>query len=414
MPDIGLVYYSIGGIPLLALRIFPTTFCLALFARFQPGLFDAFPSWLRSDLALWVLGLLALAEIVAYKNPEFSDFFNAFDREIKAAAYLIYSGIVIHSGELTVAAPDSSLLKNAMLGGSLAWSTAAAAGTWALAGSRQAIWDVLIEIDDDDSLGIRRLISWMEDFWVAIGVGLLVLLPMLSLLASGLTVLGLIFFQKAIRKRELQALIPCKKCGANIHPSALSCPACHSDINNPLTMNFWGLPSDLPVSDTESHRLNLISKRRCLVCASKLPNRSIQQKCPMCGALVIPSEAWFDAYLRFVQRGLGRTLVVCFCFGLVPVIGLVPGIIYYRFGLISNLRRYIPRTVGCLTRWVVRIINLVLLGLQGIPLVGAVALPAMCLTNYFVYRTVLCHERGKAFGAQRTRGTDALFSTSTV
>jgi len=165
--------------------------------------------------------------------------------------------------------------------------------------------------------------------------------------------------------------------------------------------------------DRQQHRLELISKRRCLVCASKLPKRAIQQKCEACGSLALPSEAWFDAYLSHVKIGLGRTLGVCFFFGLVPVIGLIPGIIYYRFGLISNLRRYVPPTVGIATRWVVRIINMILLTLQGIPILGALALPAMCLVNYYVYRAVVLREGSRQFGPSHQMTVNPELSVST-
>jgi hypothetical protein len=406
--------FSIGGAPLYTLRIFPTTFILAAMARwFKPDAFVSFPGWLTSDLAVGVLACLALAEILANKIPELNELLQSFDREIKVAAYFVYSGVILRTGAITIA--EQPTVQTMGILPSWNWVLAGffAAGVWFLAGTRSRVMSVLIETDDDDSLGIRRLISWAEDGWAIIGTIFLVVMPFAALLISGLTMAGLVLVQRAIDAREKKQLVPCASCGQSLHPAALTCRFCHAETPQPLQVNFVGLPTLKPVHDRQQHRLELVSKRRCMVCASKLPKRAIQQKCEACGSLVLPSEAWFDAYLSHVKGRLGRTLGVCFCFGLVPVIGLIPGIIYFRFGLISNLRRYAPPTVGFAARWVVRIISIILLTLQGIPILGALALPAMCLVNYYVYRAVLLRERSRHFGLSHQMTANAELSVST-
>ena len=92
-----------------------------------------------------------------------------------------------------------------------------------------------------------------------------------------------------------------------------------------------------------------------------------------------------------------KTLGICFALSFIPVFGLIPGILYYRLSLISSLRIYVPLSTGCLMRWVIRIINLILLGIQWVPLLGSLTLPLMCLVNYQVYRKVLEGERRKHF-----------------
>lgn len=83
----------------------------------------------------------------------------------------------------------------------------------------------------------------------------------------------------------------------------------------------------------------------------------------------------------------------------------MPGIIYYRLSLIASVRRYLPRHVGCLTRWGVRLLNLSLITLQPIPGLGALTLPAMCISNFYIYQAVLLGEAKKLKSVNQTMST---------
>ena len=72
-----------------------------------------------------------------------------------------------------------------------------------------------------------------------------------------------------------------------------------------------------------------------------------------------------------------------------PLLGLIPGIVYYRLSLLGGLRRYLPTGASIVTRWTVRLLNLVLIALQWIPFVGAAMLPLLCITNFALYRRAL-------------------------
>ncbi|MEZ4837069.1 MAG: hypothetical protein R2873_34590 [Caldilineaceae bacterium] len=144
--------------------------------------------------------------------------------------------------------------------------------------------------------------------------------------------------------------------------------------------------------DTESHRTKLISLRRCPVCAS-LPSKGVQQTRSVCNAVTFGSQSDLDRYLTGVNKQLPVTLVVCFLLGLLPVLGLLPpGIIYYRFTLVSKVKRYMPRHIGFQAKRGVRILNGVLILLQPIPFVGAFLLMLMCYSNYVIYRGLLERE----------------------
>ena len=80
-----------------------------------------------------------------------------------------------------------------------------------------------------------------------------------------------------------------------------------------------------------------------------------------------------------------KTLLVCLLLGAIPVLGVIPGVAYYRLNLVAGLRGYIPPLRGCTTKWVVRLIHFGVIALQPIPLVGAVVLPFMCWSTYAIY-----------------------------
>ena len=90
-----------------------------------------------------------------------------------------------------------------------------------------------------------------------------------------------------------------------------------------------------------------------------------------------------------------RTLITCLGLSFIPVLGLIPGIIYYKVNLLSSLRCYIPRATGCLTRWVTRLFTLLLICLQPVPILGMFTLPLMALTSYLLYRSALRREGSK-------------------
>ncbi len=80
-------------------------------------------------------------------------------------------------------------------------------------------------------------------------------------------------------------------------------------------------------------------------------------------------------------------LGVSLLFSLVPVVGLIPGVIYYRLALVAPFRRYIPRGRTLLLRWGIWLLFLVLVLLQWVPLLGGLVVPTMALVSYKVYRT---------------------------
>lgn len=215
-----------------------------------------------------------------------------------------------------------------------------------------------------------------------------------------MTAVGLWLVQLFLQRREERQKVPCVQCGERILPSALSCFSCSTPVAQPQAIGAFGQPTTRPAADLDEHRLRLLSKRRCLVCATRLKNKRLRQQCVACGNEMLPSLAWADHYVAYVESRLQKTLLMCLGFSLVPILGLIPGVIYYRLGLISALRAYVPPSRSFLTRLVVRMTNLLLLALQWIPVLGALTLPLMCYLNYLLYRRALLRQKQVSFALE--------------
>lgn len=176
-------------------------------------------------------------------------------------------------------------------------------------------------------------------------------------------------------------------------------------------VGWIGQPRPEPVTDPAAHRLALIKYRRCPSCATRLKKRAVQQACPSCATVTFTDIAQVNSFLRVLDRQLPRTLIVSGLLGLVPVIGVVPAIIYYRLSLIASLQSYVPASIGCFTNWVLQIVAIVLIGMQSIPGIGIFAIPALCLITYTVQRQIVL---GQATANIRATGGLAMPDGKTV
>jgi hypothetical protein len=107
------------------------------------------------------------------------------------------------------------------------------------------------------------------------------------------------------------------------------------------------------------------------------------------------NQAEFQDYLGVLQARLPKTLLICLGLSAIPVIGVIPGVVYYRLTLVSGLRGYVPPLRGCLARVMIRVINWGIIALQPIPILGALIVPLMCLSTYTIYRNSLRNRAGK-------------------
>jgi hypothetical protein len=283
------------------------------------------------------------------------------------------------------------------------WALLMATGTWLLALFRQKVVDLIAELDDGDNLGLLRMLSLAEGGWTITLTVVLIVAPFLALTLTLLTLLMLLLIRKWFERRDERSKVPCATCGTPIYPMALFCHSCRHTNQAPRKVGVFGQAKAAPATDRATHRLNLMARKRCHCCASRLVQKTIRQVCPACGTATFDDASEVNAYLRTLDKKLPLTLLICGALGALPVIGIVPGIVYYRLSLVAGLRAYLPSTVGCLTRWGVRLASTVLVMLQPFFL-GWLTLPAMALLNYVVYRQVLLAGRGRLSQLSPTAG----------
>lgn len=307
-------------------RAFMPAFVAALLLRFgdsaplaaQLGLAGNVhaPSWFISNVSLVALGILSGVELWATKNADVREMFHQFDGAVKPLMTLLTSlGMAgVDDGEL-IRAIHQAGMSDGLFG-------LLAAGTvFFLTSARQSLYELLAEIDADDSLGVQKLFSWAEDGWVIFGAVMLVVFPLLMILLTAI-VFGLLYaWQKAAHAREERMRVACAACGNPIYRCAIACSVCGVENRQACAVNWLGLPKpDLP-ADPASHALRLIAVRRCPSCATRLKQKNPRQTCECCRRELFGDDAELAAYLQLVRARFAPTLVVCFLLGLVPVVG---------------------------------------------------------------------------------------------
>lgn len=343
------------------------------------------PHWFTSDVTIGALGVLALLELLADKSPDAKAVLLEIDGYVKPAmAGLTTLGIL---GATDVAFVEETLKRGDLVSLDSAFALAVAVGTWWLATLRASLLAMFVDADADDDAGVQGLMSWAEDVWAALGPWLLILYPlvMLGLLAM---VSGLLWVaRKRADAREEQSRVPCGSCGEPTYVCALACAQCGTEVPAPRDVSWLGRSLEAPAPDRADHPHRLAEKHRCPRCAARLDQRDPRQACPACAHPMFTDAAFRDAYVARVGARLPRVLAISFLFSLVPVLGLIPGVIYSRLQLVAPFRRHMPRGRTFVLRWIIRVIFLLLILGQLVPGVGGFAVPIMALISHQAYRS---------------------------
>jgi hypothetical protein len=261
--------------------------------------------------------------------------------------------------------------------------------TYFAAGLRAKVVELVTDADDGDDVGLQSLLAWTENSAAVLGVVFLLLFPLAAVVLSALTTFGIWSVRRRAEKREESSRVACAGCATPILPHASACHACGRAVDAPRAVGVFGQPKAALALDREHHAFELVSRKRCPTCATRLRQRAVRQACPTCKKTTFASPAEFERYLAVIEARLPRTLLVSLALGAIPLLGVIPGVIYYRLNLVAGLRGYIPPLRGCTTKWVVRLIHFGVIALQPIPLVGAIVLPFMCWSTYAIYRRSL-------------------------
>ena len=340
-------------------------------------------SWFTSEIAVTLLGLLALVEFVVMHNPELRALANEYEVYPKTImAAITFLGFF----DATEAEGLTQLLDQAAISDVLA-AVAVAAGVYATSSRRQQLMALFIEADESDEVGIQKLISWAEDLWVLFGPWFLLVFPLLTVILIGIVLALLYRARKRAEAREEQAKVPCSQCETPIFRSALACPSCGSATEAPRAVGYLGQAKPNQEANPETHPYRLVEKKRCPVCATRFKKRKARQSCTACGHALMDDPAFAHQYATRIGRRVPVVLGVSFLLSLIPIVGLIPAVIYYRLELVAPFRRYVPRGRSVLLRWGTRVFYFLLITIQWVPFLGGFVAPVMGFTSYQIYRT---------------------------
>jgi hypothetical protein len=401
-----------SSVGLFSSRAFVPAFAAALLLRFGPhvgivhdlGLLATIgttsaPAWFTHDVTLWVLGILAGLEVAANKSHDARMVLAEVDHWGKPGmAALTYLGILRatdrdFAGRLMT--PHAATL------GQLVPAAAVAVGTYYVASWRKQALQVVHASDHDDSTGLQRLLSWVEESWAFFGIMLAILFPILMLILVGLVVGFIALLKFAARRMEERSKVACGGCQALMYRSALQCPDCRAKNPRPMGVNWLGTASTEP-ANVEELPFALAAKRRCPRCATRLTKRRPEQRCERCGHAPFGEPEFVAGYDERVRERVGPCTLVCFLLGFIPVIGLIAGIVYYRMALCAAYRSYIPWGKNFFMRWTLRIFFVFLFWLQPVPLLGWLIVPLMAWISHKCYRRLFLNMAEEA--ASRGKG----------
>lgn len=416
-----LIIQALGSTGLFASRAFVPAFAAALMLRFggdlplidkvMSGLSllngSVVPNWFTSDASLVVLGILAALEIAANKNPDARAVLNKLDKFVKpgmaALTFLGVAGVKDTAFiQQTIGAasdahgPAAGGVVLLAMGTTLAtvFAAVSAVGTFVIANVRSAVLGVFFDADPDDDVGIQKLFSWASDIWAAFGVFFLILFPfvMIALVAI---VTGLIAAVRWwLNRKEEKSRVACATCKTLMYRCAMACGSCRSPNPNVCDVGVLGQSDTDDPADVESQPRQLAEARRCPLCATRLPERDPHQACPACETRPFADPAFVERYETDIAKRLPLVLGVGALLSAIPVIGLIPGVIYYRMALVAPFRRYLPWGKSFVAKWAIRLVLFLLIAVQWIPAVGIVTIPAMALISFFAYRGLFRSELG--------------------
>jgi len=392
--------YSLASVPMFASRPFLAAAVTAIVAKFGmhlPWLRDSdvvlalsrSPEWFTSWPMVLALVALAVTEALAVKHAEVREVLDEIDGYLKSAVALLVSFAILDKDT----ADTVKSIQRAGFGLENLFSVLVAGLVYAMSGLRRAVFGLLAEVDDDDDIGLQSVLNWVENSSTVLGLLFLVIFPVVALVLSALAVLGLWLARRRAEHREQRSKIPCTQCATPVFPHATKCHSCGTPLVAPRGVSVFGTPRSEPAPDLARHRFDLTARKRCPVCATRLKKRAVRQPCPTCQTVTFASRAEFESYLDAIQERLPKTLLVCLGLSAIPVVGVIPGVVYYRLAIVSGLRGYVPPLRGCLARVMIRVIHFGIIAFQPIPLLGALIVPLMCLSTYLIYRNSL---RGRA------------------
>lgn len=382
---------GLGSIGFFSSRIFLPAFLTALFLRFRNhiplvdhmGLLAQIhgqPTWFTSNACIAFLGIMSGAELFARRSHALSVFVHEFDIYLKPVLAALTSLGFISS-------TDASFAEHAVHQagyGDMIVPLAVALGSWQAARLRKKIMAVVF--DSLNGTHFDRLILWLEELWVFFGVYLLIVFPIIMLIAIGMMIGGMALLRRHLNVVEEKTRRPCASCSTMIYACAVACSKCRAAVDQPHDVGFLGQTKPYPTEHPQSHRYRLIEKRRCAVCATRLKVRDPFQSCGVCGATLLADPAFARQYVDYIAGRLPFVLAISLLLSLIPFIGLIVGVAYYRIALVLPFSQYLPLGRQFLLAWGLRILMIIMMFFQWVPILGGIVVPLMAYLSYLAYR----------------------------
>jgi hypothetical protein len=328
------------------------------------------------------LGALSVLEFVADKSPEARELMDDFSVYAKTGLSGLTTLGVMNTADADFA---GSVLQQA---GILEMIPAflSAGATFVGATVRGSVFGVLTEADPDDTVKIRGFLSWVEDFAVVFGIRYLFYAPLAAFIVI-LAFFGALQLLRMYHESKLEdSKVPCAKCGEKIHSFATECHHCGTSVESPNIIGFLGGIKAEKETSIQAQQLRLLRLKRSPRSGERFEGKGVDLKCEVDGVTAFSDPSLTQAYISSVSEKLPKTLLVSALLGIVPVLGLIAGVIYYRLRLVAPFRRYLTFGQSFLTKWLLRIVLLALVLLQ-VSFGGIVAVPLMVLLNFLFYRS---------------------------
>ncbi len=401
--ELNSLLYSLGLSGMFSSRAFLPAFATSLALRYGDHLpflnkveffqsTGSEPPWFASGYAVVALGVLSLLELIADKSPELRELMDDFSIYAKS----IISGLTTFG---LLSATDASFVEGVVSqAGFLDIVPAIMTGgvTYFFGTTRQNVLSILSEADVDDELGIRSFIGWCEELWASFGVWLLAIMIVPVLVLIGIAMGLMYLIRRRYERKQEEAKVDCASCGERIHSFATQCYHCNASVREPKRLGFLGRLSDEVTPDIESQKLRLLELKRSPKSGELVKERGVNVVCEVDGERLFGDSDLTRKYISMVGQRLPLVLLFGALLSLLPGIGLVFGVVYYRLKLVAPFRRYLPSGKGILVKWLIRLLFLALIVLQFVPIAGATVVPIMATVNFLFYRSAFKSELSKA------------------